>query len=93
MDPNTLIARLGGPTIFPPQYLSKRGSIQYRLLVLLSDFKWHSAREIRVVVDNLEPMRHLRELRKIPGIFILKKRQTGSHIQSKFLYKLSYTPK
>ena len=81
-----IIARLGGIGILTPQDIPALESQRGKVLNLMSDRKWHSAHEIVATAGGSEGLRRLRELKKLPG-FVINKRRT-SYNSRLFEYRL-----
>ena len=86
MTPQQLIVRLGGQNILVPQDLPALNSQKGKALALLSDMQWHSATEIFNALGGTEALRRVRDLRRIPGYTVEKRRK---HLHSRlFEYRL-----
>ncbi len=70
-----IIKRLGGVGILTEGDIPSLESQQGKVLKLMSDGRWHPAREVLKVAGGTEGLRRLRELRTMPGVTIEKMRR------------------
>lgn len=87
------IKKLGGEGILTEEDLADFSDAKRRIYQLMLDGEWHGGYEIKVTASSTgRPMpsglRRMRELRKVPGIEIERRRSDkGRH----FEYKLTHT--
>lgn len=70
----TVISRLGAHGILNPRDIPNLATQTGHVLILMSDKQWHRASEILRVARGTEGLRRLRDLRKIPGVQIERRR-------------------